>query len=416
MRILILSQVYWPDTASTAQHLSDLTLELTNAGHTVTLISSSRAYEKPSERYPSRQQHGAVNVHRLAQTGFSKSSRLGRVINFSTFNLMLLWRLIWMPSGNVDAVLGMTSPPMVSFLGAMVAKWKGWKFCYWAMDLQPELAIQAGMIRKGSLPAKILDAMGRFVFRKSDRIVALDRFMAAYIEQRGAKSGSVCVRRLWPVMEEKYQGARMENPFRISNGFGERIVVMYSGNHAVVHPLDTLLEAALRLRNDARFLFVFIGGGTRVADVTAWKARHQLENIVQLGYRPRAEIHISLSSADLHVVVMGDGQVGFTHPNKVYGAMSVGCAFVAIGPSPSHITDLMDECPGNLSADHGEVEKLTSDLQSFAAKGEAHWTAVGKANAAWAERHLNPSQLIRAMAAEVESVMDQLPALAEVEA
>jgi colanic acid biosynthesis glycosyl transferase WcaI len=398
MRILILSQVYWPDTASTAQHLADLGRELTSQGHEVSVLASRHAYEHPATCYAAEEEHAGVKIRRLRHTGLGKGAIWKRLCDFGTFNLALLWKLVWMPRGAAEVVLGMTSPPLVSFLGALVGRWKGWKFCYWAMDLQPELAIEAGMVKRGSLGARGLEFMGNSVFKRADRIVALDRFMGQHVATRGAASTAVEVLPVWPVMAEVWDGLRLENPFRIAQGFGEKFVVMYSGNHAVVHPLDTLLQAAVLLREDDRFLFVFIGGGVRTRDVTAVKKQHELTNILQLPYQPRESIHWSLGSADLHVVIMGDGQVGYTHPNKVYGAMFIGRPFVYIGPSPSHVTDLMQACPGNLSAAHRDASGLASALQSFYNQGPTAWRQVGAGNKAYADANLNPTTLIPRMA------------------
>lgn len=37
---------------------------------------------------------------------------------------------------------------------------------------------------------------------------------------------------------------------------------MYAGNHSPCHPLDTVVAAAERLRDDPRFIFCFVGGGS----------------------------------------------------------------------------------------------------------------------------------------------------------
>jgi len=397
MRVVILSQVYWPDTASTAQHLADLGAHLAAKGHDVKVLCSRHAYENPNQAYAGSEVAAGVRIERLRHTGFGKAAVWRRLVDFASFNLALLWRLIRLRPVEADVVLGMTSPPLVSFLGCLAARWKGWRFCYWAMDLQPELAIEAGMVRRGSIAAKALERMGRSVFRNADRIVALDRFMAGHIAGRGAAAERVSILPVWPVVEVPWQGGKLENPFRLAQGFGDRFVVMYSGNHSVVHPLDTLLEAARILRSDERFLFVFIGGGVRTRDVREFKTGQRLENIVQLPYQPRAGIGKSLGSADLHVVIMGDGQVGHTHPNKVYGAMCIGRPFVYIGPEPSHVTDLMAECPGNLSVRHGDAAGLVRQLTMFATAGPEHWREVGAANKTYADSRLNAGRLIEAM-------------------
>ena len=91
-----------------------------------------------------------------------------------------------------------------------------------------------------------------------------------------------------------------------------------------MHPLTTLLETAVRLSDDKRFLFVHIGGGVRLQEVREYKEEYGLDNVMILPYQPRERIHLSLGSADIQVVSLGEGCVGYTHPNKVYGAMFIG--------------------------------------------------------------------------------------------
>ena len=106
-------------------------------------------------------------------------------------------------------------------------------------------------------------------------------------------------------MESVYEGKREDNPFRQENGFGDRIVIMYSGNHSVMHPLTTLLETAVRLSDDKRFLFVHIGGGVRLQEVREYKEEYGLDNVMILPYQSRERIHLSLGSADIQVVSLG---------------------------------------------------------------------------------------------------------------
>ncbi|MSU36618.1 MAG: glycosyltransferase WbuB [Pedosphaera sp.] len=409
LRILILSQVFWPDTASTAQHVFDLARELVARGHSVEVLASRYPYENPSHRYPAFEKHDGVQIHRLRNTGFGKGRMLGRIIDSLTFNLLIFLKLVGRRRNSLDWLIGMTSPPLVSFVGILVARWKGWRFCYWAMDLQPELAIEASLFRANSFPARLLMAMGRRVFQKADLIVALDHYMAEHIrETRGA--AKVTVLPVCPVMQQPcWAGDRRQNPFRLANGFGDRFVVMYSGNQAIMHPLDTLLEGVRELRDDPRFLFVFIGGGVRSSEVTRFREQHGLDNIRQLPYQPGSEIHISLAAADLHVVVMGNGQVGFTHPNKVYGAMYIGRPFLFLGPKASHVGELIKVCPKNLHAAHGDTASLVRQLRNFVEAGPAHWRAAGDSNAEFAQQQFDPRTQIAAMAETVEMIADVVP-------
>jgi glycosyltransferase involved in cell wall biosynthesis len=397
MRFFVVTGVYWPDTASVAQHLTDLCTDLAELGHEVTVLTSRYAYEDPSNAYPTLEEYRGVKIHRIVSTRFDKSKIIYRLLNFLSFNLLSLSSLVRVKPNQYDAIIGLTVPPLVSFFGILAAQRTGTPFIYWAMDMQPELAIASGMMRSESVVARIMTVMGNYILNHSRGVVALDRFMASHIAARAGRSDHVAAVPVWPVMSTVYKGAPEDNPFRKAHGFGDKIVVMYSGNHSYVHPLDTWLDAALLLKDDPRFLFVSIGAGVRVKDVESFKERHTLTNIVRLPFQPRETIHLSLGAADIQTVVLGDGQVGYTHPNKVYGAMFIGRPIVYIGPDPSHVTDIAVDCPGNLSVAHGEAEKLANQLREFAQLNSERRIAIGLQNQHYAEQHLRPEVLRKQM-------------------
>ena len=117
---------------------------------------------------------------------------------------------------------------------------------------------------------------------------------------------------------------------------------MYSGNHSRVNPITTLLQAAEALRDRTDIVFMFVGGGTAKKEVEVAIAAGAT-NIVSLPYQPIETLKYSLSAADLHVVTLGPSGVGIVHPCKIYGAMQVGRPILAVGPRPSHISDLLDQ-------------------------------------------------------------------------
>lgn len=403
MRILFISQVFWPDTVAVAQHLWDLAEALERKGHVVSAYSSRYPYENKNIKYKSSEVHQSISIERINHTGFGKSSILGRLSDFLTFNILIFFKLLFIKEKKYNLIIGTTVPPFLSFIGVIVAKWKKIPFYYWVMDMQPELAIASNMIKPTSITAKLFTLIGNYTIKQSDLIFSLDKYMKDCLVKRGAKKDHVHVLPIWPVMDKLYEGDRLQNLFRIKNNFGDKIVVMYSGNHAYVHPLDTLLEAALKMKDNNRFLFVFIGDGVRKKDVTNFKNKHHLSNIVQLPYQPRNVIHISLGSADLQVVILGDSQVGFTHPNKIYGALFVGKPVVYIGPSPSHITDILYNLKDNISVSNGEVDKLVEALKEFASSPVEQTEDIGKRNRDFTLANYDPDMLKGEMVAVIEN-------------
>ena len=402
MRFLIITQVFYPDTVSVSQHISDLAFKLIEEGHSVTVLSSRYPYEEKTSIYKSKDCIKGVVIERLYQSSFGKKNILSRIADFSTFYCAITFKIFYLNRDKYDVILGTTVPPLLSFIGVVIAKWKKIKFVYWVMDLQPELSISSGLIRKDSLTARLFTLLGNYIIKHSNKVISLDRFMTNYLLNRGANN-NISTIPVWPVIDGLYQGNRMSNPFRIENNFGERIVIMYSGNHAYVHPLDTLLQAALRLRDNSNFLFVFIGGGVRKKNVTEFKNKYHLDNIIQLPFQPRENIHNSLSSSDIQVVILGDGQVGYTHPNKVYGALYIGKPILYIGPKQSHVGDIIDVLNSNIFVEHGEVDKLVNEFNHFANMKIDVLEKIGIENQKYAKLNFHPDVLKNKM---VEAVVN----------
>lgn len=397
MKILLITQVFYPDTVSVSQHLTDLAEKLVEDGHEVTVYTSCYPYEEKTHRYSKSEDYQGVKIERLRQSSFGKKSTLTRLLDFFTFYFSISIKLFFVKPNKFDVIVGTTVPPLLSLVGVIVSKLKGIKFHYWVMDLQPELSISSGLIKKDSISANFFTRLGNYIIRNSAIIISLDRFMTQYLYSRGAKRDSVKTIAVWPVMDKTYTGSRMSNPFRIENSFGDKVVIMYSGNHAYVHQLDTLLEAALILKENSRFLFVFVGGGVRKKDVTEFKIKHKLDNIVQLPFQPRENIHNSLGSSDIQVVILGNGQVGYTHPNKVYGAMYIGKPVLYIGPAESHVTDLLNELDGNISVQHGQSKILADKIELLFSKNWDEINRIGENNLTYANNNFHPDVLKQKM-------------------
>jgi hypothetical protein len=226
--------------------------------------------------------------------------------------------------------------------------------------------------------------------------------MEEYVKK--IRSGKICISPVWSVAYGKYEGKLINNKFRVDNDMGNKIVVMYSGNHAFIHPLDTLLGAALELKNNDEFLFVFVGDGVRKRDVTEFKEKNKLSNILQISFQPRENIHNSLAAANLHVVIIGEGQVGFTHPSKIYGALDVGRPIIYIGPSPSHVDDILQNLPGNISIHHGQINLLVDKLLDFSHKSQEEVGMIGEGNRLFWLEHFNPEISKRNMTDAIEGI------------
>lgn len=355
MKVLLLNQTFHPDVVASAQQASDLAVGLVGRGHEVTVVCGRRAYDNPGVLYPREEVWRGVRIRRISSPGLGKASRWRRAVDFAGYLANLVAHLVMFRPN--DLTIGMTSPPLVSAIGAAFAVAKGGRFVFWVLDLNPDEALAAGWLREGSWTTRALDAVLLYSLRRSTAIVALDRFMAERIARKGIPSERITVLPPWSHDDVRYDAAGRER-FRREHGLEGKFVVMYAGNHSPCHPLHTLLGAAAALADRPDIAFCFVGGGSEVETVKRFKAERGLDAIVTLPYQPMSLLSASLSSADLHTVVMGDPFVGIVHPCKIYNIQTLAIPYLYIGPEESHVTEMRPP----YSARHGDVEQVVGQI------------------------------------------------------
>jgi len=343
---------------STAQHLTDLAVELAASGNEVTVVASRRGYDDPSRRFEKREKWNGIDIRRIGGTGFGKKSKWRRAIDFASYLMNCAFQVLFLPKH--DLVIALTSPPLISFLAALLVRLRGGQFVFWVMDLNPDEAIAAGWLRRDSTTARFLESLLLYGLRRADRVVALDRFAKQRIAAKGISADKIAVIPPWSHNDAiRYDHAGRQR-FRTAHKLQDKFVVMYSGNHSPCHPLDTLLEAARLVSKNDRIRFCFVGGGSEMEKVKLLSKNRELSNILCLGYQPLKELAGSLSAGDIQVVVMGDPFVGIVHPCKIYNILEIGAPIVCIGPQESHISDIFSA--GNsslgLQAAHGDAETV----------------------------------------------------------
>jgi len=356
LKILLLNQCFYPDVVSTAQHLTDLAIELNARAHEVTVVTSDRGYDDPAARFPRRERWNGIEIIRIRSLSFGKSSKGRRALNFGSFLLACSLRLLVL--GRFDLVVALTSPPLISFLAALFVKLKGARLCFWVMDLNPDEAIAAGWLGERSATARLLQRMLRYSFRVADKTIVLDRFMKERVVAKHVDPARVAIIPPWSHDDQVGYSLAGREAFRLKHNLSDKFVVMYSGNHSPCHPLDTLLEAARALRTQTEIVFCFVGGGSEQVKVR----KAGLSNVKCLPYQLLNELSGSLSAADLHVVVMGEKFVGIVHPCKVYNILSVGAPVLYIGPEPSHVTDVASQQGKFFLTHHGDTEAVVAAI------------------------------------------------------
>ncbi|NNC91784.1 MAG: glycosyltransferase family 4 protein [Acidimicrobiia bacterium] len=362
--LICISQVYVPDPTSVGQHMADAAEAMAEQGYRVVVYTASRGYDDPTQRYPLREERNGVTIRRIPFASFGKRNLVTRVVAQLSFLAQSALRASFTrrPAG----LLTTTSPPMASLAALLLRRIRGIPIVYWAMDINPDQAIALGEVSADSLPARLLGHANQAVLDKAGAVITLDRFMAERLMQKADLGDRLHILPPWPHEQHITPIEHPGNPFRNQYARDGELVVLYSGNHSLAHPLETLIDAAIQMRNRSDVKFLFVGGGLAKPTVDAAIEQHKLQTAASLPYQPLDQIRYSLSAGDVHIAVIGNEMVGCVHPSKVYAAMAAQRPVLLIGPAESHVGDLIEEYRIGWQVDHGDVDRLTELLTRLA--------------------------------------------------
>jgi len=359
--ILFLNRVYPPADGATGQLLSELAPALARQGHRVTVVTS-----QPGAGSISSETADGVRVERVTGLPFTRASHWRRALSYLSLYPALLWRALRLP--RADVVVTLTDPPLLLVLGVVLKTLKGSRHVHWAQDIYPELAEEMDVLSKDGMIARTLRWVSTAGLCHADRVIAVGRCMKARLVQRGLSPSVIDVIPNWGHGPEELEAKmRSLNPFRTEHGWGDRFVIMYSGNLGLAHPFEAMLDAAEQLRaTHPQVLFLFVGNGPRLQWVREQVAQRTLENVRFLPFQPRETLAQSLAAADLHLASMLHELCGLVVPSKVYGVLSVGKPCVFLGPEESEAAQfiLQNGCGSVLAKATGT--RLASCLAQWA--------------------------------------------------
>lgn len=363
-----------PDPASVGQHLADVAVGLRRRGRRVVVLTSARGYDDPSRRYPAREQRDGVEVRRLPLASFGKGSMLLRLAGAASFLLQALVRGIF--TRGLAGVLVSTSPPMAALAALGISALRRSPICFWVVDVNPDQAVALGQMPPACLAVRAFEVLNRAALRRARTVVTLDRFMAERLEGKAHVGGRLAVLPPWPHNDPRRTPSRDENPFRREHGLDGRLVFLYSGNLSQAHPLTTLIEAAWRVRDLERVVFLFVGSGSARREVAAAIAAG-IGNVRALPYQPVERLDRSLAAGDVHLVTFGDPMAGIVHPSKVYGAMAAARPVLLVGPERCSAADLVRRHEIGWIHRHGDVDGVERTVRAAAAADAGELEAMG---------------------------------------
>lgn len=359
MRLLFINRFFYPDISATAQLLTELAEDLAAKGDEITVITGNTAYIGDSFPVTPRETYKGIRIVRVGFTRFGRTRTLGRLADYLSFWVAAFFTALRIK--HQDCLIVLSDPPLLSVLAAVVGMVTPMKTVCWLQDVFPDIAVRAGVLPEG-LVARCLRRLSRWSLRQMDQVVVIGRCMERQILREGVPSPSLARIPNWADGTHIKSLPKHQNEFLQIHNLDKQFVVMYSGNHGVVHEFETLVTLLRETRSVPELCFCFVGEGVwkkkllEAARVESWP------HVRFFPYQPKSLLQSSLTAADVHLVCLRTEMEGLSIPSKVYGALAAGRPVIFIGPRGSEASALVSEAQCGYTVQPGDTQAAVQAL------------------------------------------------------
>ena len=342
MNILIVSQYFWPENF----RINDLTQELVQRGHSVTVLTgipnypAGTVFEEYRQKPKAFENYSGARVFRAPMLARGNGA-VRLFLNYLSFVIGACLYGPWRLRGQqVDAIFVFEPSPVTVGLPAIVlGRIKRAPVVFWALDLWPETL---AAIRVVSSPI-VLGWVGhlvRFIYERCTLVLGQSRGFLPKIAKYCSDAKKIRYFPSWS--EEIFNEADFVPAPEVPVQKGV-FNVLFAGNIGEAQDLPAVLNAAESLMHNGAIRWLIVGNGRRSAWLHEEVARRGLQStVLLLGRFPVERMPSFYAHADaLLVSLKKDPVFSLTIPGKVQSYLMAGVPILGMldGEGAQVITD-----------------------------------------------------------------------------
>lgn len=395
MRILILSQYFWPESF----RVNDLVPALAARGHELTVLTGWPNYPDGTVFPDFRREPGAftrfkgVEVLRVPLIPRG-SGALRLVLNYAWFVLSASTIGLWKLRGRrFDAIFVYQPSPVTQCIPALViGKAKRAPVLLWTLDVWPETLSAIGVV-KSSLLLKLVGAMVSLIYRGCTLVLGQSRAFADNVARYAGDSKRFRYFPQWsePLFE---RGLDDVEPAEEVSPFEGTFNVLFAGNIGEAQDFPAILDAAERLRKRDDIRWLIVGDGRAGDWVRCEVTRRGLERTVHLlGRYPIERMPSFFKGASaLLVTLKREPTFALVIPGKVQTYLATGLP--VLGMLDGEGARVLNESGGALTCAAGDAAGLAHSVELMAAKSANELAAMGVSGQRYAAQQFDRERLV----------------------
>lgn len=404
MRILILTQYFWPENF----RVNDLASDLIVRGHEVTILTglpnypSGKVFDEYSADPRKFARFEGAEVIRVPMLPRGSGS-LRLMANYASFVISGLTVGAWKLRGRkFDAIFVFMISPITAVLPAILQRClKRAPLFVWILDLWPETLEAVGVVKSPRLLA-LVGRLVSYIYKRTDHILVQSRAFMDNVRTYAGPNATVSYFPGWaePIFQQGLETS--PNAAEMSSLSGSFNVV-FAGNVGEAQDFPAILDAASALPKDIPARILVIGDGRMTPWVETEIARRGLsDRVILLGRFPLERMPSFFKSADaLLVSLKRDKIFALTIPGKVQSYLAAGVPL--LGMLDGEGARVITEAGAGLVSPSGDGAALARNIEALAAMSPQERASIGSRARAYGLAEFDRATLLGELEAKMKA-------------
>jgi glycosyltransferase involved in cell wall biosynthesis len=394
MRVLIVSQYFWPENFP----INDLARGLRQKGHDITVLTGMPNYPE-GHFYPGykafpirRDYYEGIKIVRVPMVPKGSGNAIRMLLYYWSLAISACLLVPIFFRRRVDLVfVYQPSPITVGLPGLVLKAMEQTPVWIWVQDLWPETLAGTGMVRSAFL-LTLTDRLVRFIYSRCDRVLVQSQAFVPRMVKKGVPRERI---QFFPnSAQELYKPVIVEPDALERNLMPQGFRVLFAGNIGRAQDIPTILLAAEQLKQEMGIHWVILGDGP----MRSWaeeriRARGLEKTVHLLGRYPEQAMPKFFSLADaLLVTLKKDPVFSITIPSKIQSYLACGRPIVAALDGEG--ARVIDESGGGLTVPAGDAIGLAEVIMNMYGMPKSELERMGRLSREYSEIHFERNTLL----------------------
>lgn len=405
MKILIITQYFWPETFI----INDLVKHIQRMGHKVTVLTGKPNYPD-GDIYEGYKAEGiqrevyedTIDVFRVPLRPRNSSLSKDLMLNYLSFvwsGLRHFPKLVH--SREFDAILVFAPSPITSAITAIPLKWrKKAQLAIWVQDLWPQSLAATGHVNKTAL-IKLVGLLVRGIYFFADTLLIQSQAFRKPVARFASDNKII----YYPnsidasLDLEKNEG---QIPQELSSLLQNKFCMVFAGNIGEAQSVETIVQAALQLKDHPEIRIVLVGSGSRLDWVHKQQKALQLDNLYLAGRFPMSAMpEIYKHASGLLVTLKNEAIFSLTVPSKVQAYLAAGKPIIAALNGEG--ARIIEEADAGLTCAAEDADGLANAIKTLYEMDQVSRRQMGNNGHAYFDEHFE----MKRQAARLIEILEQ---------